>query len=86
MMSWHYQKNLGRYFNNPAEITPMVETMSWVAEVFFWGMIAAMVLLVFGARKNSGLLYWLLILVPIGICHCSSLLSTRPGYGGMDTT
>ena len=67
MMSWHYQKNLGRYFNNPAEIAPMVATMSWVAEVFFWGMIAAMALLVFGARKNSGLLYWLLILVPLAL-------------------
>ena len=67
MMSWHYQKNLGRYFNNPEEIKPMVKTMSWVAEVFFWGMIAAMVLLVFGARKNSGLLYWLLILVPLAL-------------------
>ena len=67
LMSWHYQKNLGRYFNNPAEITPMVNTMAWVAEVMFWGIIAAMVLLVFGARKNSGLLYWLLILVPMAL-------------------
>jgi hypothetical protein len=67
MMSWHYQKNLGRYFNNPAEIAPMVATMSRVAEVFFWGIIAAMVLLLFGARKNSGLLYWLLILVPMAL-------------------
>ena len=67
MMSWHYQKNLGRYFNNPAEITPMVATMGWVAEVFFWGIIAVMALLVFGARKNSGLLYWLLILVPLAL-------------------
>ena len=67
LMSWHYQKNLGRYFNNPAEITPMVNTMAWVAEVMFWGIIAAMVLLVFGARKNSGLLYWVLILVPMAL-------------------
>ena len=67
LMSWHYQKNLGRYFNNPAEITPMVTTMAWVAEVMFWGIIAAMVLLVFGARKNSGLIYWLLILVPMAL-------------------
>ena len=67
MMSWHYQKNLGRYFNNPEEIKPMVTTMGWVAEVFFWGLIAAMALLVFGARKNSGLIYWLLILVPLAL-------------------
>ena len=67
MMSWHYQKNLGRYFNNPAEITPMVKTMSAAAEIVFWAVIGAMVLLVWGARKNSGLLYWLLIVVPMAL-------------------
>ncbi len=67
MMRWHYQKNLGRYFNNPEEIIPMVKTMSTVAHVVFWGIIGVMLLLVFGARKNSGLLYWLLILVPMAL-------------------
>ena len=67
MMRWHYQKNLGRYFNNPEEIIPMVKTMSMVAEVVFWGIIGAMVLLVWGARKNSGILYWLLIIVPMAL-------------------
>ena len=67
MMTWHYQKNLGRYFNNPDEILPMVETMTMVAHVVFWAILAAMVLLVWGARKSSGLLYWLLILVPMAL-------------------
>jgi hypothetical protein len=67
MMTWHYQKNLGRYFNNPEEINPMVKTMTTVAHVVFWGILAAMVLLVYGARKNSGLLYWLLVLVPMAL-------------------
>ena len=67
MMSWHYQKNLGRYFNNPEEIIPMVKTMTIVAQVVFWGIVAAMILLIWGARKNSGLLYWLLILVPMAL-------------------
>ena len=67
MMSWHYQKNLGRYFNNPEEIMPMVKTMTTVAHLVFWGIIAVMILLVWGARKNSGLLYWLLILVPMAL-------------------
>lgn len=67
MMTWHYQKNLGRYFNNPEEIIPMVKTMTTVAHVVFWGILGAMVLLVFGARKNSGVLYWLLILVPMAL-------------------
>lgn len=67
MMSWHYASSLGKYFNNPEEILPMVATMASVAQVVFWGILAAMVLLVFGARKNSGLLYWLLVLVPMAL-------------------
>ena len=67
MMSWHYASSLGKYFNNPHEIRPMVTAMTRVAEVLFWGMLAAMALLVYGARKNSGLLYWLLVLVPMAL-------------------
>ncbi len=67
MLTWHYQKNLGRYFNNPEEIKPLTNVISIAAAIMFWGILAAMVLLVLGARKNSGLLYWLLILVPIGL-------------------
>lgn len=67
MLAWHYGKNLGRYFNNPAEIKPMVEAMRTAADVMFWGIIAAMLVLLFGARRNSGFLYWLLVLVPMGL-------------------
>jgi len=65
MMAWHYKASLGRYFNNPAEINPMVNTMSLVSQIVFWGIIAAMVLLIWGARKGKGLLYWLMIVVPM---------------------
>ncbi|HID81690.1 MAG TPA: hypothetical protein EYH06_00555 [Chromatiales bacterium] len=67
MLSWHYRKNLGRYFNNPAEINPMADKMTLASHVVFWGIIAAMLLLIFGARRNSGLLYWLLVLVPMAL-------------------
>ncbi len=67
MMSWHYEKSLGRYFNEPVLIIPMVNTMTTVAHVVFWGIIVAMLVLLFGARKNRGLLYWLLILVPMAL-------------------
>ena len=67
MMRWHYKASLGRYFNNPAEINPMVKTMSSVATIVFWGIIGAMLLLLWGARKNEGLLYWLLIVVPMAL-------------------
>lgn len=67
VMSWHYGKSLGRYFNNQEEIAPMVATFKLVTHIVFAGLIGAMLLLLFGARKNSGLLYWLLVLVPMAL-------------------
>mgnify|MGYP006995581226 CR=1 FL=1 len=67
VMSWHYAKSLGRYFNNQEEIVPMVKTLETALQVVFWGLIGAMILLVYGARKNGGLLYWLLVLVPMAL-------------------
>jgi len=67
MMAWHYKASLGRYFNNPAEILPMVKTMSFVGQLVFWGLIGAMLLLLWGARQNKGRLYWLLIVVPMAL-------------------
>jgi hypothetical protein len=67
VLKWHYETSLGRYFNNPAEILPMGRAMSAAGQVVFWGLAAAMLLLLWGARKNSGPLYWLMVLVPIGL-------------------
>ena len=67
VMRWHYAKSLGRYFNNQEEIRPLVKTMTTASNVVFWGIIAAMVLLVWGARKSKGILYWLLIAVPMAL-------------------
>ncbi|MCP4996512.1 MAG: hypothetical protein GY934_22480, partial [Gammaproteobacteria bacterium] len=67
VMAWHYGKSLGRYFNNQAEIVPMVEKLNLAINIAFTGLIVAMLLLIFGARKNSGLLYWLLVLVPLAL-------------------
>lgn len=67
VMSWHYAKSLGRYFNNPEEIIPMVKNLELAINAAFIGLLGAMLLLIFGARKNSGFLYWLLILVPTGL-------------------
>lgn len=67
VMSWHYEKNLGRYFNNPEEIGPMVDTLKLAAHLLFAGIIAAMVLLLWGARQERGLLYWLLVLAPMAL-------------------
>jgi hypothetical protein len=62
LLSWHYEKTLGRYFNVPEEINPMVAKMTLAANVMFWGILAAMLFLLVGSRKTGGLLYWLLVL------------------------
>jgi len=67
LLAWHYAKSLGRYFNNPAEIVPMTARMDAAAQGVFWALIGAMLLLVWGARKNGSPLYWLLVLVPLGL-------------------
>ncbi len=67
VMSWHYGKSLGRYFNNQEEIVPMVKNLKLAIHVVFVGLLGAMLLLIFGARKNTGILYWLLVLVPLGL-------------------
>ena len=65
MMAWHYGKNLGRYFNEPEKIKPMVENMILASDIVFGLIIAAMLLLIFGTRRNGSLLYWLLIIPAI---------------------
>lgn len=67
VLAWHYEKSLGRYFNNPAEIGPMVKAMSRAAQGIFWLLVAAMGLLLWGARRTGGAIYWLLIIVPIAL-------------------
>ena len=67
VMAWHYGKSLGRYFNNPEEIRPMVATMSTVGHAIPWLLLGAMLLLLWGARRTGGPLYWLLVLVPMAL-------------------
>jgi hypothetical protein len=67
VMTWHYGKSLGRYFNNQEEIVPMVANLRIALHVVFAGLAGAMLLLIFGARKNGGLLYWMLVLVPMAL-------------------
>ncbi len=64
VMAWHYEKTLGRYFNNPAEIRPMVEKMTLAGDVVFWGVILAMIVLVIGNLIGMAIFYWLLAIVP----------------------
>ncbi len=64
LILWHYGKSLGRYFNNPDEINPMVDAMGIAFYVVFFGIIAAMLVLLLGGLLGRGPLYWLLAAVP----------------------
>jgi hypothetical protein len=67
LMLWHYEKNLGRYFNNPAEITPLVAKMNIAGTVVFVGILAAMLVVLYGAWLGRGPIYWLMGIAPIGL-------------------
>jgi hypothetical protein len=67
ILAWHYGQSLGRYFNNPAEIRPMVSAMSVAGHALPWLLAAAMLLLLWGARRTGGALYWLLVLIPMAL-------------------
>ena len=61
---WHYAKALGRWFNNPAEIKPLVSTMRLAGTVVFWGILAGMLALLVVAYNNRWPLFWLLAIIP----------------------
>ncbi len=64
VMLWHYEKSLGRYFNVPELIKPMVSTMGIAFHVVFFGIIGAMLVLLYGAVRGRGPLFLLLAAVP----------------------
>jgi hypothetical protein len=61
---WHYAKALGRWFNNPEEIEPLVATMKTVGTLAFWGILAAMLAMLVIAWNNRGPLFWFLAIIP----------------------
>jgi hypothetical protein len=67
VLGWHYEKSLGRYFNNPAEIGPLASAMRVVGHGAVLFLIAAMLVLLWGARRTDSRLYWLLIVVPMAL-------------------
>lgn len=67
VMSWHYEKNLGRYFNNQEEIKPLVANLNIAIHALFVGILLAMVLMLWGARQPRGLLFWVLAVAPLAL-------------------
>lgn len=67
VMFWHYEKSLGRWFNNQAEIQPLVAIMEIAGTVVFWGIFAAMAFIVLVTLKNKSLFYWMLPGIPAAL-------------------
>ena len=65
VLFWNYKKGLGRWFNNPKEINPMVKTMTLVGTLLFWGIILVMIALVALTRKTGSLFYYVLAVGPL---------------------
>ncbi|MBZ8134326.1 hypothetical protein CLD20_13675 [Afifella sp. IM 167] len=63
-LAWHYSKALGRWFNNPDEIRPLVRNMTLFGTGLFWALIAGMLVMLFAARRADQPLYWLLPAIP----------------------
>jgi hypothetical protein len=61
---WHYAKALGRWFNNPDEIRPLVSIMKTAGTLIFWGILAAMVAMVAIAWNRTWPLFWFLAIIP----------------------
>jgi len=65
VLFWNYKKGLGRWFNNPKEIDPLVKIMSTVGTIAIWGIFLVMIALVLLTRKTGSLFYYLLAIGPL---------------------
>ncbi len=65
VLFWHYEKSLGRWFNNPEEIKPLVARMKLIGTALFVVVIAGMIFLLLTTRKTGGLFYWALVVIPM---------------------
>ena len=64
---WHYAKSLARWFNEPERNDPLVATMTTVAKVLYWAVLAVMLFATFAALSAGRIFYWVLILVPMAV-------------------
>jgi hypothetical protein len=67
LVTWHYERSLGRYFREQDVLGPMVARMKGAGTVLFGGIVAVMALLLVMTRKPQGLFNNLLLLVPAGL-------------------
>ncbi len=67
VMTWHYDKSLGRWFNMPERNDRLAATMDMAAKILLFAVIGAMLLMVYAARSTRSMFYWLLVLLPAAV-------------------
>jgi len=67
LLTWHYERSLGRYFRDQEVLGPMVARMNWAGTLLFGGIALVMIMLLVSARKPQGLFNNLLLLAPAGL-------------------
>jgi len=67
LLTWHYERSLGRYFRDQDVLGPMVAGMVRAGHLLFGGIVLLMVLLLVAARKPQGFFNNLLLLAPAGL-------------------
>lgn len=65
VFTWHYEKSLGRWFNEPEKNRKLVTIMVVVAHVLFFAVLAGMAVFLFFARDERKPLFWALVLLPM---------------------
>jgi hypothetical protein len=65
LFAWHYDKSLGRWFNQPEKNQRLVGIMTTVAHLLFAAVLLAMPVYLWFARKAESPWFWLLALTPL---------------------
>lgn len=65
VFTWHYEKSLGRWFNQPEKNRNLVTIMVSIAYALFAALLAGMGVFLFIGRNERSPLFWGLVLVPM---------------------
>ena len=65
VLSWHHEKSLRRYFNDPEVVAPMSARMTAASHGLFWVILLTMPLLLACAWRRESRFFWLLIVLPM---------------------
>lgn len=65
LFAWHYEKSLGRWFNEPERNGRLVKIMTGVAYMLYAAVLAAMLVFLWMGRNARSPWFWTLVLVPM---------------------